>query len=274
VLIHLAPPYTSGGKSQLIDTTGSTSVFSDSALTVGNTFFDPIENISITPLSVSPTEGTQVRVVFGPSSSCTRANPTVSVTPSSQTMAPGLTATYTVSVFNNDSVTCGSTIYTITPTLPTGFVQSPASSTTSSILPKTVQTTTIQVTAPTTSTSGVYTISERATADTGGYTQSASATYTIALPDTTQPTVSIIKPTTTSIPSKGKITFQVNATDNQSVSSISVILDGVVLKTCTGSTSCSISKQVSQITNGSHVLSGKAVDASGNDATIQMNLTK
>ena len=59
---------------------------------------------------------------------CTRANPTVTVSPSGGMAEPGDSINYTVSVTSNDSASCSAITYTTTPSTSTsGFAFSPAS---------------------------------------------------------------------------------------------------------------------------------------------------
>jgi hypothetical protein len=67
VSIRITGPYSSRTRSQLLDTTPSTTGFGDGPLTAGKTFVDPLTGISITTLSAS-TSGAVVRIAFSPSS--------------------------------------------------------------------------------------------------------------------------------------------------------------------------------------------------------------
>ncbi len=81
----------------LLDMTPATASWSDPALVAGQTFTDPLTGIVITPLSVGSSSST-VAVTFPPAA-CTRAAPTVSLTPSGTVYASaGGSATYAVSV--------------------------------------------------------------------------------------------------------------------------------------------------------------------------------
>src|SRR5207245_1191828 len=95
----------SGNTSHLLDLTPATSSWSDPALVVGQSFYDPDSGVTIAPEGVSSI-GASVSVSFGPMA-CVRANPTVALSPSqSQWVSPGTTVTYTVTVTNHDNAGC------------------------------------------------------------------------------------------------------------------------------------------------------------------------
>ena len=121
-----------------------------------------------------PTKSTQ----FGPTCGCVKANPSVSISPSSQSGSPGQTLTYTVNVTNNDNAACGSSIFSLTVTqCPSGFTCG-LSKTSVTISPgSTDSSTTISVTSPSTATVGNYTFKVRATNNT--YSGEAFANYSI-----------------------------------------------------------------------------------------------
>ncbi len=81
----------------------------DPALTVGRSFSDPDAGVAIALASVGST-GAAVTVALSPPD-CPRANPTVTVSPTSQTVSAGTAATYTVSVTNNDGASCAATSF-------------------------------------------------------------------------------------------------------------------------------------------------------------------
>lgn len=57
----------------------------------------------------------------GPSPVCTKANPTISITPSTQSGAPGSTLSYSVAVANNDSSACAASSFNLSGVMPSGF---------------------------------------------------------------------------------------------------------------------------------------------------------
>ena len=52
---------------------------------------------------------------------CTRAAPQVTLSPDSQTAAPGQSTTFTLTVHNNDGVTCEDQVFNLSPSLPSGW---------------------------------------------------------------------------------------------------------------------------------------------------------
>jgi hypothetical protein len=67
VLIRIVPAYSVLSQSQLVDATPETSTFSDAALAVGRSLFDPLSNVTITTTGISST-GAMVQISFGPPS--------------------------------------------------------------------------------------------------------------------------------------------------------------------------------------------------------------
>jgi hypothetical protein len=109
---------------------------------------------------------------------CTRANPTVTLSPSSQSSPPGETKSYTVSVKNNDNSYCGSSSFGLKYTCPAGFSCS-LTDTALTISYGSTASTTLSVT-PTTAPAGDYTVSATATNNGAtSYKKSESATYTV-----------------------------------------------------------------------------------------------
>jgi M6 family metalloprotease-like protein len=110
---------TSGGRTDLLDFTPATSSFSDGALPAGATWSDPYSNLSLQIGSAS-SNGLNVQVAYGPLP-CTRAAPTVSASPLNPSAAAGNSASYTVSVKNNDSSGCAGSTFSLGSALPQGW---------------------------------------------------------------------------------------------------------------------------------------------------------
>ncbi len=274
VTIRIAPNYTSTDKSKLVDTTPATTSFSDAPLAIGQTFVDPFNAINITTLSAGPT-GAQVRVSFG-ALPCTNVAPTVTMTPATQTGAPGQTLTYSVTVKNNDTVSCAASAFTVSPTLPAGFVQSPPTLTTNAIDAGQSQTIMVNVTAPDAVAASNYTLTERAQNTTNAsLTATASAVFSVLVPDTAPPTVTITSPVNgTTIPSKGNFAISANATDDRGVSRIDILFDTKIIKSCSAVTACSANYQINKVPAGAHTITAKAVDQAGNSKTATVSVTK
>ncbi len=107
------PVGVSYGDTQLLDVTPLSNVgraiyndVFDGMLVPGKTFTDPEYGISVTTQSADAT-GATVQVTIPSSATCTRVGPTVTpLSSTSQTVAPGQTATYTYTVKSNDSAGC------------------------------------------------------------------------------------------------------------------------------------------------------------------------
>jgi hypothetical protein len=112
----------SADSSYLLDMTPGTTSWSDPALTVGQTYNDSAAGVNFTVLSVDTT-GATVSVTFssGGTTTCVRANPNVTLTPSNQTVAIGGSANYTVTVTNADSSACTASTFNLLSALPTGL---------------------------------------------------------------------------------------------------------------------------------------------------------
>lgn len=84
---------------------------------------------------------------FGPLCGCTRYNPTVTISPSSQSGSAGSTLTYTVNVKNNDNSECGSSTFSLSYSVPSGWTGS-LSGTSLTINPGSTSITSFSVTSP------------------------------------------------------------------------------------------------------------------------------
>jgi hypothetical protein len=119
VLVHLFD--NSPNKIYLLDTTPATPSRGDAALTVGSIFEDTLGRVSITPIS---SNGTTMMVDVGVTGTpCTRAAPTVTLSPAQQEGPAGSTVTYAVTVRNNGSG-CGASSFSLAVGMPTGWVAS------------------------------------------------------------------------------------------------------------------------------------------------------
>jgi len=276
VSIRLAPPYATSARPLLIDTTPTTSGFTDAALTIDKTFEDPIKGITITTKSVSAS-GAAVDVKFGPVV-CALANPSVSLSPSSQWGYPGQTLNYTLTLTNNNTSSCSPASFSVVPSLPAGWSQSPAAPSLSVSSGASISQT-LNVTAASAALPNFYTITEAATntAD-ATYTTSASATYNVQPPDTTPPVVTMTSPANGStLPKKGTVKLAANASDASGIAQIELLIDGSSKKVCSNATSCSATVSVNDLASGSHTITATATDKGGptpNTASTSITVTK
>ncbi|HEU4869845.1 MAG TPA: hypothetical protein VFT08_03195, partial [Pyrinomonadaceae bacterium] len=167
-----------GQSTYLLDMTPATTSWYDPALTVGQTFTDAEAGVTITTVSVGPT-GAIVDVTVS-SQPCVRANPTLTLAPSqSPWKAAGATATFNVSLRNNDSAGCNPASFNWQAAAPTAWVAGFASPT-MTIGPGTTGTTTLQVTSPLGTVDGFYAINVNASNGSNpSYGGNAPATYVL-----------------------------------------------------------------------------------------------
>jgi hypothetical protein len=104
------------------------------------------------------------------------------------------------------------------------------------------------------------------------YSNSAAATTGAAVSDTTPPTVSILNPTSGAKVS-GTVGISAKASDNVSISSLKLYIDGKLVSS--GNTSSlSYSWNSRKASSGTHTISSTAADAAGNLASISISVSK
>ena len=170
------------------------SAFSSAALGVGGTFIDSAKKVTFKVISADDTKAV-VEVLFnstGTPGTCTRNNPTYTVTPTTSSSAAGGAITYTISVKNNDTSGCAASTFDITSSIPTGFTQNKATASLT-IAAGITTTTTFTITSNTTATAGNYPLSFTIKNATSGAQQILSATYTVT--GTATPTCTRSNPT-------------------------------------------------------------------------------
>src|SRR5439155_15926938 len=146
--------------SELLDMTPTTSSWYDPALDVGLTFSDPTAGVTISTQSVSGSNAV-VTVSVTPQP-CVHTSPSVVASPSSQTATAGTSLSYTVSVTNNDGLSCSGSTFTLAAVDPSGWTGN-VSASSLSINPGTTTRTTLTITSPTTAGNGTYIIGSSAT---------------------------------------------------------------------------------------------------------------
>ena len=160
----------------LLDMTPGTTSWYDPALTVGQSFTDSVAGVSITTVSADA-YGAFVDITVA-AQPCVRANPTVSVTPSqTQWMRSGDTATFNVSVRNNDSGGCGASSFNAQATVPAGWT---SNGSVISVGAGATASSTVQVTSPVGAPDGNYSLSiTSSNVGSPGSFGSAAATYSL-----------------------------------------------------------------------------------------------
>jgi len=270
VSIRLAPKSLSGSgggsDTVFLDATPETS--SRDALPVGRTLTDPYTAINITTLSVVP-GGAQVRVSFGPLP-CVRTNPTLTLSPTSASLFSGQSASFNYTLTNNDTVSCSSSDFSISPTLPTGFTQSPSPISYYTLLPGASVSGSLIISTPTDATPNSYSVTETAqnTSTSTIYKTTAALTMTVLPPDTIPPTVTITSPADGATVSKGNVQIAASASDASGIAEIRILVDGGLIKTCYNTTSCSGSVNAGKLTAGAHTITVQATDKGGPVANV------
>jgi hypothetical protein len=125
-LIHYEDP-TTGKFTHVLDfTPADVGSWYNTVLAPGQTWTDPYSNVSITIQSAT-SAGLTVNVSYGPMP-CTTSTPSVGVSPLDPSIYSGQTASYSVSVTNNDSSGCSSSTFNLTSSAPSGWNTSLSSS--------------------------------------------------------------------------------------------------------------------------------------------------
>ena len=171
--IHYEDP-TTGPYTQLLDYTAPITYYDDPALVAANTWVDPYTNLSITALSAT-SSGLTISVNYG-ATPCTHGNPTVSVSPLNPSVYAGSSASYSLSVTNNDSSGCTASTFSLTSGQPSGWASS-FSAMSVTLNPGQTGTATMTETAPAGATPATYPVS--ASAANGTMIGSGSASCTV-----------------------------------------------------------------------------------------------
>ena len=177
VVVHSGSE-SSGSEIYLLDMTPATAEATDGYLAAGRSFSDPASGVTMTTISADST-GAWVQIDI-PSQGCSRANPSVGITPGqSSWMGKGSTFTYSVSVTNNNSGGCANETFNLAASIPSGLAGS--LSIQSLTLPNGgTGTATINVTSYSTTPDGTYNLGVSAiNAANSGYARTASASYVL-----------------------------------------------------------------------------------------------
>lgn len=249
---------------------GSTKTFFISGLGDGVSFQDSANGISVTQLSHSATSST-VEVNFsGPV--CQTANPLVSISPLSQSGAPGSSLMYSVSVTNKDSSSCPASNFQFdNAVLPIGFngVFSPSMLSLSSGQSGSVQ---WMVSSSASTLLGSYAISAKAfDAAAPAKSATAQATY-VAFIDNEPPVVSIVKPANMSVV-KRNTTVEVSGSDNDGMGRVEFFLDGKLVGT-DSSAPYTYTLNPRKLAAGQHGMMAIGFDKSGNSASDSIVVVK
>lgn len=239
----------------------------------GATVTDATYTLTATATDTSSTMATSVHasdVVYS-GGTCTLAAPSVSVSPSSQSGAPGTTLPYSVTVTNRNSSACASSTFSLGQTLPSGFAgQFSASGVT--LAPGASATSTWSVASSTTVGAGTYSVSAKASDSMSGTTSSTNASDIVATTDTTGPALTITNPASGAAVSGGKLSISATATDASGVQAVEFYVDGSLLVRDTGSP-YTANWNLRKVTKTTHTISVKAIDNVGNSTSQSINVT-
>jgi M6 family metalloprotease-like protein len=183
VLFHLGTDGNSNS-SELIDITPATPTYQqwwDMSLGMGQTYQDSTAGVTFMPTAVDSTGATVQITMNGNGSSCTPANPSVSILPSqSLSVTSGTPVNFTVAVTDNDSSGCSASTFNLAGALPSGWTGA-WSAAGVSLSPGKSGSATLTVTSPTGTADGSYNLAVSATnAAASSYSGSAAATYVIS----------------------------------------------------------------------------------------------
>jgi hypothetical protein len=261
-----------GVKTMLIDATPGDSNFGNSALGVGQTFTDANNGISVTTVSADELQAVVNVSVSGPP--CVRANPTVTISPSTAWVQQGASSMYTVTVRNNDSSSCSQSSFLVNPTLSAGMTQTPTSLS-MNIAPGATTSGSISVTNG--NVPGTYQFTQTAVNSDSGLSASATANNNVNVPpqlDTTPPTVTLTSPANGSkLPSKGNTTLTAMASDNLGVTKVEFWIDGKI-EGSDASSPYSLRLNTGKVPAGTHTIQARAYDAAGNTSSSSVSVTK
>jgi hypothetical protein len=251
-------------------TTANALTYLHGTLGVGESYTDSangytftVNSMSTNSASVSVTMPTQQVPV------CTRSNPAVSLSPISQSAAPGNAITYQVTVTNKNSSACGTSSFSFTPQVPSGWSSSYAP-TSLSLDPGVTASVAWTVTSSSGAGAQSYPISTTAYDTAATSIQSTvQGSYIIATPDSTPPTVSIMSPANSSSVS-GTVEFSASASDNMGIAKVEFRVGTTLIGTDT-SAPYSI-KWNTRKYSGSQTLTATAYDTAGN-STVSAPVT-
>lgn len=157
-LIHYEDSVT-GPQTDLLDFTAPSTYSDDPALAAGQTWTDPYTNLSLSVVSAT-SAGLTLNVNYG-SVPCTATSPTVALSPLDPSIYPGNSASYALSVTNNDSVGCSSSTYSLSSAQPAGWPIS-FSVTSLTLSPGQSASATMTITGPSGTAPGTYPVSANA----------------------------------------------------------------------------------------------------------------
>lgn len=249
-------------------------------LGAGQSWTDTVNGITVTSQGVSGSNAS-LSIAFG-GATCTRQPPTLTASPASQDGAPGTTLPYALTLQNNNSTACSNSTFNLAQAVPTGFTGSLAA-TSITLAPGATTTVGWSVTSASSTPDSVYTLDANATESAVSNAASTHASDTVVSPivvtppppttsaDTTPPIVSITSPAAGSTVS-GRVSIMSQASDNVSVASVQIYVDGKSIATVTAAP-YGANWNARKATKGSHTIRVRATDTSGNAAEQSISVT-
>ncbi len=241
-------------------------------LTAGQSFIDGTNGITITNQGVANGVATVGVAVSGTATVCTRAAPTLAVSPASQTASPGAARSFTLTVTNRNTSACGTSTFALSQVLPSGFSGSFSSS---SLALGAGSSGSVTWTAASGSTAvpATYTLDATAADSANSTSRTTShASYIIYAADSTPPSVSITSPSATTISSRTTLSIAASASDASGIQAVEFHGDGKLLARDT-SAPYSANWNLRKVGKGSHTIKARAIDNAGNAAEQSVTIT-
>ena len=243
-------------------------------LAAGQTFTDATNGITIT--NQGATNGVAGVGVTMAAAACARSAPAVSLSPASQTAAPGSALSYTMTVLNNNSAACGTSTFNLSQVVPAGF-SATLSATSLALSAAASGSVTWTASSLSTTPGGTYGLDATATDASAtasvGTNHASYVVYSVPTADTTPPLVSITGPAANSILAGGKtVSISATASDASGVQAVEFYLDGTLLVRDTSSPYAAswITRKASK---GAHTIKARAIDNAGNAAEHSITVT-
>ena len=177
---------TTGTATHLLDFTAPAAYNDDPALVAGQTWTDPYSNLSLS-VSSATSSGLTLTVNYG-AIPCTSSAPAVTVSPLNPSIYPGQSASYSVSVTNNDSSGCSASTINLASSQPSGWTTS-FSSPSLTLSPGQSASLTMGKGAPSGTPAGTYAVD--LTASSSSNSGSGTANATVVTPPTLAVAVSV-----------------------------------------------------------------------------------
>jgi len=229
----------------------------------GGTYSDSVNGYQFSVSGIGTSSATVSVSMAAPA--CVRASPSVSISPFSQSAAPGNSVSYQLTVTNKNNSGCGTSTFSFTPQVPSGWSSSNSPATLSLVAGASA--TSVWTVTSSASNVAQQTYSVGSTTYDAGATTSTTtvqASYIVTMPDGTPPTAAITSPGNGAAVS-GTVTVAANATDNIGVAKVEFWAGSKLLGTDTAAP-YSIGWNTKGL-SGTQTLTAKAFDAAGNATT-------